>query len=102
MCEGGRGRTAAESAVGIGADDGRRDHGVKVLNPVQHTDYARHLCTGHVAYECYSCSCSCCCYCRLEAAVIDTYIADDKSVLTPDVGGSGNTHTFTEAVCSRL
>jgi isocitrate/isopropylmalate dehydrogenase len=38
----------------------------------------------------------------LEAAVIDTYIADDKSVLTPDVGGSGNTHTFTEAVCSRL
>jgi isocitrate/isopropylmalate dehydrogenase len=39
---------------------------------------------------------------RLEAAVIDTYIANDKSVLTPDVGGTGNTTTFTDAVCSRL
>jgi isocitrate/isopropylmalate dehydrogenase len=39
---------------------------------------------------------------RLEAAVIDTYIADDKSVLTPDVGGKGNTQTFTDAVCKRL
>lgn len=39
---------------------------------------------------------------RLEAAVIDTYIANDKSVLTPDVGGSGNTQSFTEAVCSRV
>jgi hypothetical protein len=38
----------------------------------------------------------------LEAAVIDTYIANDKSVLTPDVGGSGNNRTFTDAVCSRL
>jgi hypothetical protein len=40
--------------------------------------------------------------CRLEAAVIDTYIANDKSVLTPDVGGTGNNRTFTDAVCSRL
>jgi len=44
----------------------------------------------------------CCCCCRLESAVIETYMEADKSVLTPDVGGSGDTATFTEAVCAKL
>jgi isocitrate/isopropylmalate dehydrogenase len=40
--------------------------------------------------------------CRLEAAVMETYLSGDKSVLTPDVGGTGNTSTFTEAICEKL
>lgn len=39
---------------------------------------------------------------RLEAAVMETFLSGDKSVLTPDVGGSGNTQTFTDAICEKL
>eukprot|EP00882_Tetradesmus_deserticola_P022229 GHRQ01024123.1.p3 GENE.GHRQ01024123.1~~GHRQ01024123.1.p3 ORF type:complete len:112 (+),score=60.31 GHRQ01024123.1:388-723(+) len=39
---------------------------------------------------------------RLEAAVMETFMSRDKSVLTPDVGGTGNTQTFTDAICEKL
>ena len=35
---------------------------------------------------------------RLEAAVLAVYAAGDDSVLTPDVGGTGTTTRFTDAV----
>ncbi len=38
----------------------------------------------------------------LESAVLDVYNSGDNSLLTPDVGGSGNTRKFTDAVCARL
>jgi len=34
--------------------------------------------------------------------VLDVYQAGDKSVLTPDVGGTGTTATLTHAILSRL
>jgi isocitrate/isopropylmalate dehydrogenase len=40
--------------------------------------------------------------CRLEAAVMETFLSGDKSVLTPDIGGTGNTQTFADAVCEKL
>jgi isocitrate dehydrogenase (NAD+) len=39
---------------------------------------------------------------RLEAAVLGVYAAGDKAALTPDVGGSGTTATFTNAVIRQL
>jgi isocitrate/isopropylmalate dehydrogenase len=39
---------------------------------------------------------------RLEAAVLDVYQSGSKADLTPDVGGSGSTASFTQAVCKRL
>lgn len=37
---------------------------------------------------------------NIEQAVHETL--GDQSVCTPDIGGSGSTTTFTEAVCERL
>jgi isocitrate/isopropylmalate dehydrogenase len=38
----------------------------------------------------------------LESAVLDVYASGSKADLTPDVGGTGTTNAFTEAVCKRL
>ena len=39
---------------------------------------------------------------RLEAAVMAVYASPDKSALTPDVGGSGNLASFTDAIIKQL
>lgn len=39
---------------------------------------------------------------RLEDAIQAVYTEGDKSVLTPDVGGTGTTLSFAEAVISKL
>ena len=39
---------------------------------------------------------------RLEAAIMQVYAQGDKSVLTPDVDGTGTTATFVDAVISKL
>lgn len=39
---------------------------------------------------------------RLEKSVLKVYKDGDKSVLTPDVGGTGTLHTFSEAVMKNL
>lgn len=39
---------------------------------------------------------------RLENAVTDVYKAGDKSKLTPDVGGTGTTTSFMDAVIGNV
>ncbi|KAF8056351.1 IDH1 [Scenedesmus sp. PABB004] len=39
---------------------------------------------------------------RLESAVVDVYLSNDKATLTPDCGGTGGTMAFADAVCERL
>ena len=39
-----------------------------------------------------------CPVCRLSAAVLSTLETNDKSLLTPDLGGSGTTRLFSDTV----
>lgn len=40
--------------------------------------------------------------CRLEDAVLGVYALGDKSIITQDVGGTGNLQSFTRAVIRKL
>ena len=46
--------------------------------------------------------CACIFACRLERAVLDSISQEPDSVKTPDIGGTGSTRSFVNAIIDRL